>query len=228
MENNLVLLTIIVDYTKNKEITNIFKRYNLYFNYKIQGFGSASSSLLDYFGLNEVKKQIYISLLPNKLISEIIYQLNKSLNLEKIGTGIAYTIRLSSSVKYLYDAYAISNIQEEDKKMIKKDKYHLIITITEEGYSEKVMSVAKNIGATGGTVIKGSGLGNKDAIKFLGFLVEPEKDITLIVVPNAIRLKMMNAITKETGINTKGKGICFSMPIDKAIGLGEEVKFEKI
>ena len=38
----------------------------------------------------------------------------------------------------------------------------------------------------------------------------------------------MAAITESTGLNTKGKGICFSLPISQAIGLGETVKFEKI
>ncbi len=228
MDNNLILLTVIVDEDKHKQIINILKKYNLYFNYKINGYGSASSSLLDYFGLNEVKKQIYISILPNHLVNTLMYQLNRYLLLDQIGTGIAYTIKISSSVKYLYDIYNISNIEKEDKKMTKKENYHLIITITEEGYSEKVMTVAKKIGASGGTVIKGSGLGNKEAVKFLGFSIEPEKDITLIVTPNNIRINMMNAITKETGLNTNGKGVCFSLPIDKAIGLGQEVKFEKI
>ena len=61
MPDNIKLLIIIADKTKQKDITKIIKKYNLYFNYIIPGYGSASSSLLDYFGLNEVKKQIYLS-----------------------------------------------------------------------------------------------------------------------------------------------------------------------
>ena len=57
MPDNIKLLIIIADKTKQKDITKIIKKYNLYFNYIIPGYGSASSSLLDYFGLNEVKKQ---------------------------------------------------------------------------------------------------------------------------------------------------------------------------
>lgn len=228
MPDNIKLLIIIADKTKQKDITKIIKKYNLYFNYIIPGYGSASSSLLDYFGLNEVKKQIYLSIIPNKLETELLYQLKKNLSLQEVGTGISFTIPISSSVKYLADVYTKTNVFEEDKKMARQNTYHLIITITEEGYSETVMNVAKKNGATGGTLIKGSGLGNKDAVRFLGFSIEPEKDITLIVIENKLKNKVMAAITESTGINTKGKGICFSLPISQAIGLGETVKFEKI
>ena len=221
MPDNIKLLIIIADKTKQKDITKVIKKYNLYFNYIISGYGSASSSLLDYFGLNEVKKQIYLSIIPNKLEIEL-------LSLQEIGTGISFTIPISSSVKYLADVYTKTNVFEEDKKMARQNTYHLIITITEEGYSETVMNVAKKNGATGGTLIKGSGLGNKDAVRFLGFSIEPEKDITLIVIENKLKNKVMAAITESTGLNTKGKGICFSLPISQAIGLGETVKFEKI
>jgi len=228
MPNNLKLLTIIVDDNKKSQINKIIKKYNLFFNYTIPGYGSASSSLLEYFGLNEVKKQIYISVIPDKLQTEIMTKLNKSLAIQEIGTGICFTIPISSSVKYLQDVYETTSIYEEEQKMISNKKYHLIITITEEGYSEKVMNVAKKNGATGGTLIKGSGLGNKDAVKFLGFSIEPEKDIILIVANTTIKTKLMQEITKEVGLNTKGKGICFSLPIDQTMGLGEEIKLQKI
>lgn len=228
MSNNLKLLIIIVDATMEKEIEKFARKNNLFFNYTIAGYGSASSSLLNYFGLNEVRKQIYLLIIPDKIESELLCQLNKELNFESIGTGIGFTIKLSSSVKYLQDIYNATSIFKEESIMSSNLSYQLIMTITEEGYSEKVMTVAKKNGATGGTVIKGRGLGNKDAVKFLGFSIEPEKDIILIVVKEDIKKTLMEEITKEVGLNTKGKGVCFSLPIDEALGLGEEVEIKKI
>ena len=124
MPDNIKLLIIIADKTKQKDITKIIKKYNLYFNYIIPGYGSASSSLLDYFGLNEVKKQIYLSIIPNKLETELLYQLKKNLSLQEVGTGISFTIPISSSVKYLADVYTKTNVFEEDKKWL--DKIHII------------------------------------------------------------------------------------------------------
>ena len=61
----------------------------------------------------------------------------------------------------------------------------------------------------------------KSKRQFLGFSIEPEKDVVLIVADNKIKNDIMNAIVKETGLKTKGGGIIFSLPISEAIGLYE-------
>ena len=49
------------------------------FNITTYGEGTASSSVLEYFGLEEVKKYVYFSLTPHNFLQ--IYELNKkSLN----------------------------------------------------------------------------------------------------------------------------------------------------
>ena len=100
-------------------------------------------------------------------------------------------------------------------------KHHLVVTIVLEGNLEQVMVAAKRAGAQGGTVIRGRGLGNKETEKIFGFEIEPGREVVLNVVNNDIKNKVMEEITKTVGINTPGKGICFSMPIDSAVGLGD-------
>ena len=84
------------------------------------------------------------------------------------------------------------------------------------------MNAAKKAGASGGTLIRGRSLYQKKSKRqFLGFSIEPEKDVVLIVADNKIKNDIMNAIVKETGLKTKGGGIIFSLPISEAIGLYE-------
>ena len=104
----------------------------------------------------------------------------------------------------------------EDNKL----SYHLIITIVTEGYLEKVMSAAKKAGSSGGTALKGRGLSDNRPAKILGFNIEPEKDIILNIVSEKDKNKVMEAITKEVGIKTRGRGVCFSLPVEEAIGFG--------
>ena len=99
-----------------------------------------------------------------------------------------------------------------------KSNKSLIFTIVTEGYFEEVMNAAKKSGATGGTLIKGRGLQAKEATKILGISIDPEKEIVMIIVDNDIKIKVMEAINKKVGLNTDGKGICFSIPVDAAIG----------
>jgi len=74
-------------------------------------------------------------------------------------------------------------------------------------------------GATGGTLLHGLGLGSKEAEKFLGITIQPEKDVILILAPQAKKARIMEEITHEAGLNTTGRGICFSLPVNTALGL---------
>mgnify|MGYP003558006503 CR=1 FL=1 len=54
------------------------------------------------------------------------------------------------------------NHEMEDIEMENSNE-HLIVTIVNKGYSEKVMTEAKKAGATGGTTISGRGFGENEA-----------------------------------------------------------------
>ncbi|HHU29978.1 MAG TPA: P-II family nitrogen regulator [Firmicutes bacterium] len=94
-----------------------------------------------------------------------------------------------------------------------------MISIVNSGYFEQVMEAAKTAGATGGTLIHARGLGAKEAVKYLGITIQPEKDLVLILAPREKRHAIMENMTHEVGLNTPGKGIiCFSLPVNQAIG----------
>ena len=104
---------------------------------------------------------------------------------------------------------------------MKEANQHLIVTITNQGFAEKVMDVAQKSGATGGTTLNGRGLDSEKVVKFLNISIEPEKDIILILVPTDKKNDIMNAIINECGLKTPGAGICFSLPVDHAVGLNK-------
>lgn len=97
--------------------------------------------------------------------------------------------------------------------------YDLIITIVNRGYADLVMDAAKSKGATGGTIVNGRGTGAKEAEKFFNIIVQPEKELVLIVVPRELRHDVMDEIRVKAGLATIGGGISFSMPVDEATGL---------
>lgn len=81
------------------------------------------------------------------------------------------------------------------------------------------MTAAKKAGANGGTVVHARGLGSKEAMKYLGITIQPEKDLILILTPKDKKSAIMESIMHEVGLNTAGTGICFSLPVDHAIGI---------
>ena len=216
---NIKLLFAILNDGYDKKIKTVFNKHNISAQFVTHGVGTASPSVLDYFGLSETKKSLYFAVIPDYLSVEILNQINKEFNIEEPGTGISFTVPISSSNKYLSTIFDKNKKIEERDAMENKDRYHLILTIALEGHLEQIMNAAKKAGATGGTVIRGRGLGNKEAVKFLGLELEPERDVVLNIVDEKIKKEVMEEITKAVGIKTKGKGICVSLPIDSAVGI---------
>ena len=100
-----------------------------------------------------------------------------------------------------------------------EQSFEMIICIVNAGFSDSVMEAARRFGARGGTVIRARGTARKDAEKFFGITVEPEKEMVMIVVPASIRDGILHELYNAVGMNTPGHGIAFSLPVDEAVGL---------
>jgi nitrogen regulatory protein PII len=81
------------------------------------------------------------------------------------------------------------------------------------------MDAAKEVGATGGTVVHARGLGSHEATKFLGISIHEDKELVLIIAKKENKKSIMENICKATGLSSPGKGITFSLPVDEQMGL---------
>ena len=103
--------------------------------------------------------------------------------------------------------------------------HEVIVCIVNAGFSEAVMDAAKEYGARGGTVVFARGTASKEAESFFKITVQPEKEMVMILVSKEIKDDILHALYKNVGLNTRGQGIAFSMPVDSVVGLsmpGEE------
>lgn len=98
-------------------------------------------------------------------------------------------------------------------------KYSLIISVVNRGCADEVMHAARKAGAFGGTIITARGTGAHEQKKFFGTVIEPEKDMVLILTEQALRNGIMEAITRDTGLSKEGVGICFALPVDNVVGI---------
>ena len=217
--DDLNLLIIISSSENEKLYLNLLKKYEVKFKAITYGKGTASSSLLNYFGLNEVEKIVIFAVLPKITSKHVLRYMETKFKITDPGKGIAFTIPLSSSTKYMQKAYEKTKLEDFD---MKGKESHLIITITNEGFAEMVMNAAKKVGATGGTTINGRGLETEKIVKFLGISIEPEKDIVMILAREDIKTPIMNEIVNSCGLKTPGAGICFSIPVSNVVGLIDE------
>ena len=217
-------LITIVDSSLGNLIKDFFKRNEIPLYLYSYGYGSAESEIYDLLGFGNPKKAIVLSIHCSNETRRVLNQLREKIEFHRRGTGIAFTIPLSSISSSLWKLCQQKGqdnacTEREDPTMEGKEAYDLIVTIVNRGHSDLVMTAAKAAGAPGGTLIHGLGLGSKEAEKFLGITIQPEKDVILILAPRAKKAGIMEEIAREAGLNTVGRGICFSLPVNATLGL---------
>ena len=101
-----------------------------------------------------------------------------------------------------------------------KFEHELILCIVNEGFTEAVMEAARAAGARGGTVLHANGTANQDAQRSFGIVIQPNKDMVMILVPSDIRSAVLKQLYDNVGLHTPGQGIAFSLPVDAVVGIG--------
>lgn len=104
-----------------------------------------------------------------------------------------------------------------------ENKYEVIFCIVNAGFSELVMDAAREVGARGGTVINARGTANKEAEEFFHIIIQPDKEIVMILVPEEIKDAVLHAVYNSAGLKTAGQGIAFSMAVENVVGLSDTV-----
>ncbi len=97
--------------------------------------------------------------------------------------------------------------------------YKCIVVIVKRGDGEDVVTSASAHGARGGTIIHGRGTSVRENKKVFGTLIEPEKDIVLIVTNTDILEKVMDGIRDALDLEAPGKGILFTIDLDRVEGI---------
>jgi nitrogen regulatory protein PII len=103
--------------------------------------------------------------------------------------------------------------------------FKLIIALTEDSITDKIVNAAKEKGATGSTVISSArGEGIKVAKTFLGLSLETQRDVILLLVEEHLCREILEyiEITGEFEANP-GSGIAFSIDVEDAVGVAHQV-----
>lgn len=102
--------------------------------------------------------------------------------------------------------------------------HEVIFAIVNTGYADEAMEVAREQGVRGGTILNARGVAKEKEAAFFGIAIDPEKEILMMVVDQAIRDHVLNALYKEMGMAKKAQGIVFSLPVSDVAGLAVPVE----
>lgn len=230
MNNRMCVLFSIVDFSKADELAEVYAAAKTPVSIATHGLGMADPSWREYLGLGENKKSIMISLMSCERANYILSLAEEKINISKPGKGIMFVVPMTSTTAFLSgllkrdDENQPKIAKENEVYMSGEHQYELIITIITKGYFQDVKKAATGAGARGGTLIHALGMGADEAQKFLGIAIQPEKEVILNVVRREEKNGVMSAIAEAAGINTKGRGIIFSLPVNQAMGLAKAVE----
>jgi hypothetical protein len=222
----LKLVFFIIDWTKIHLLSEVFDQENVRFHFISKGRGTANSEILDLLGIGAMDKAVVICLEQEILAPVLLKEVRQKVGRRSPGAGIAFSVPLSginTPVLRVFKESALKNEkispaqgEEPVKSEITND---LIIAIINQGYSDEFMTVAREAGATGGTVINARGLAHSGPVKFFGVSVQDEKEIILVLSSREKKVSIMRAVSQACGITTKAGGIVFSLPVDQVMGM---------
>ncbi len=215
---NVVLMITIAEKNKSEDYISYFAQNKINLTLGRYGRGTASKEIMDYLGIGSKEKCVLFSFTSMQKSKIILKELEKKM--KKIGTGISFTVPISSvgsrkSLEILFGK--ISNEEGDGYEM--ETENELIVIITNRGYVDKVMEAAKSAGANGGTVVHARGTGIEQAEKFFGATIGAEKEMIFIVTKTENRNKIIKAVKEQAGINTEAQAVIFSLPVTDVVGI---------
>ena len=103
--------------------------------------------------------------------------------------------------------------------------FKLIIALTEDSITDRVVQAAREKGATGSTVISSArGEGLQVAKTFLGLSLETQRDVILLLVEEHMCRDILETIETAGEFEANpGSGIAFSIDVEDAVGVSHQV-----
>ena len=219
--SELSMMVTITTRKHTRKFVQFYEEMNLPVSVITLGSGTASSEILDYFGLDGSEKSVIFHIITDTRWKEVKRQLRLKMNIDIPGIGIAFTVPLSSigGMKALNYLTAQQDYVKGEESALKDTKYELLVTIANQGHTELIMDAARKVHAAGGTVIHAKGTGTHLAQKFMGVTLVPEKEMIFIVVRKSQKNAIMKAIMDEAGTGTPAGAIVFSLPVTDTAGM---------
>ena len=220
----LALLVIVGEKEQRKKTLAILEGQKAYFSMVTHAKGTASSRTLNYLGLGETEKTVYLSVRTAQTGHEILGELETKLSLGRHGHGIGFMAEITKGS--YHRPVEIAKEEKGGAAMESTMAYELILAVVNQGYTDDVMEAARIAGANGGTVVHGRGCGLAGAERFFGVTIQPEKEVILIATPKENTSAIMDAIAQKTGPETDAGAISFALPLSDVRGISPEIPSE--
>ena len=219
MTLNHKLLITVVKRGKSRHVIEAAKEKGADGATIVYGNGFGVNERRKFFGLDITnEKDVIFMAVDGELEPGVTKAVIDSGKLMKSGEGIGFNIHLAQllGVPHLSKRPRDPNTSKGDDKV---HGFQLIVTIVNQGDSDKVIDAASKAGAEGGTVLSGRGTGVNEKQKFMNFTIDPQKDMVLTLVPESHAEAVVQSIENAVDLNAPGKGIAFLIDVENVFGV---------
>ena len=112
--DKLDIIFSVVQRGLGEEVIHVTKSLGVYVNLICPGRGTATSSILEMFGLGATEKDIILSFVKTDETHEVITAISKKLEFDKPGGGIAFAVPVQSIAGIKVLQYLTTASAEED------------------------------------------------------------------------------------------------------------------
>lgn len=214
-ENPIMLLSIVKDGLASKFLKES-RSVGATGGTIIKAEGTICNNLLNLLGLRDIDREVLITLVSSEKEQDIHGHLKKVMKLDKRGNGIVFSVKTTSCCG---NKFLKADFEEGEKNM---PGYQLMVTIVDRELGDTVVEAARSVGATGATILHGRGVGHHETGSIFNIQIEPEKEIVLMVVENEDADRITSVINDKMNIKEPGKGLLFTLDVNKATGLFAE------
>ena len=104
--------------------------------------------------------------------------------------------------------------------------FKLIIAFVDSAKTDKILSAAREHGATGSTVIsQARGEGVHDKKTFLGLHIETQRDVLFLLVEQHNALNILETVNEVGAFDTEShEGIAFQIDVEDAVGVMHQIE----
>jgi hypothetical protein len=103
--------------------------------------------------------------------------------------------------------------------------FKLIVAFLDDDKTDKVMTAARDAGATGATIIGNArGQGLKPSRSFFGLSLESQRDVVLFLVERHLSRSILETISHVGQFDEKpGTGIAIQLDVEDAVGVNHQI-----
>ena len=214
-DRELDMLVAIVAQDKGSKVLAVAREVGVQGGTILHGVGTASRTIFDYLGLNDKKKALILIVGERDLIIRAAEHISEKMEFNKPNHGIAYI----ENVLKIYGSH-FSNGEGEERGE-GEIMYNAIYTIVERGRADEVIEAAEKAGSKGGTVINARGAGTHETQKVFNMVIEPEKEIVLVISEVDRTRAIVDAIREKVKIEEPGNGILYVTDVRETYGMAK-------